>query len=419
MTHFPFSKIKKISRQILIGIFLMISFQPKAQNETNKEFLNQFAAEKSAESQQQQQRAKIYAVENNIPIRKVSSEGKIIELIDVVDGKPIFYTTDNLGAATTTRANKLWTNGGLNLSIEGEGYDKVAIWDGGAVSTTHSEFNNTGTARVTQMDNASQISDHATHVAGTIVAGGVDNNAKGMAHKAQLKAYEWTDASGELSTAAANGLEISSNSWGFITGWYQNGDWVWAGNSEISAIEDYKFGFYTSNARDWDVISRNAPYLLICKSSGNDRGEGPYNAGQNGQPNFDGGNEGYDCISDMGVAKNVLTVGAAYGVYNYTGPNSVYMSSFSSWGPTDDGRIKPDVVGKGVDVYSTIPNNYYTSMNGTSMSTPNVSGTLVLLQQLYQQTHNGTRMRSSTLKGLVIHTADECGTTAGPDYMFG
>ena len=47
-------------------------------------------------------------------------------------------------------------------------------------------------------------------------------------------------------------------------------------------------------------------------------------------------------------------VGAVNDVLNYTGPGSVGMSSFSSWGPTDDGRIKPDVVGNGVGLFSSI-----------------------------------------------------------------
>lgn len=61
------------------------------------------------------------------------------------------------------------------------------------------------------------------------------------------------------------------------------------------------------------------------------------------------------------------------------------MSVFSSWGPADDGRIKPDIVGKGVSVYSTDDDNNsdYTTLSGTSMSSPNVAGTCVLLLSKY------------------------------------
>jgi len=97
------------------------------------------------------------------------------------------------------------------------------------------------------------------------------------------------------------------------------------------------------------------------------------------------------------------------------------MSSFSSWGPTDDGRIKPDLVADGVNVTSSIAtgNSDYESESGTSMATPNTTGSLLLLQEYYSQLKSGSFMRSATLKGLAIHTAEEAGDAAGPDYRFG
>ena len=52
------------------------------------------------------------------------------------------------------------------------------------------------------------------------------------------------------------------------------------------------------------------------------------------------------------------------------------------------------------------------------MSTPNASGSLGLLVQHYRNTHSGNDMRSVTLKGLTIYTADEAGPNPGPGYMF-
>ena len=96
------------------------------------------------------------------------------------------------------------------------------------------------------------------------------------------------------------------------------------------------------------------------------------------------------------------------------------MSSFSSWGPTDDGRIKPDISAKGVNMYSCsgTSNASYMNMSGTSMSAPNVSGSLLLLQQHYNNL-NGEYMLASTLRALALHTADEAGFAPGPDYRFG
>jgi len=96
------------------------------------------------------------------------------------------------------------------------------------------------------------------------------------------------------------------------------------------------------------------------------------------------------------------------------------MSSFSSWGPTDDGRIKPDISAKGVNMLSSTgdSNNAYSNFSGTSMATPNVSGSLILLQQHYNNL-NQEFMLASTLRALALHTADEAGNDTGPDYRFG
>ena len=128
---------------------------------------------------------------------------------------------------------------------------------------------------------------------------------------------------------------------------------------------------------------------------------------------------GYDLIRGMQNAKNFLTVGAVSDVLNYQSATDVNMSTFSSWGPTDDGRIKPDITGNGTDVYSTsnATNFSYASLTGTSMAAPNVSGTLLLLQQYYNEL-KGNYMKASTLKALACHTADEAGNI-GPDPIFG
>jgi hypothetical protein len=97
------------------------------------------------------------------------------------------------------------------------------------------------------------------------------------------------------------------------------------------------------------------------------------------------------------------------------------MADFSGWGPTDDGRIKPDLVGNGVLLFSAWPEfPYYALAAGTSMSTPNVTGSLILLQQHYENLNGpGNYLRAATLKALAIHTTDEAGPAPGPDYSFG
>ena len=96
------------------------------------------------------------------------------------------------------------------------------------------------------------------------------------------------------------------------------------------------------------------------------------------------------------------------------------MEGYSSWGPTDDGRIKPDLVANGYSLYSSYSSGTasYAYSSGTSMAAPNATGTAQLLLSLYTSMKPGEYMRASTLKGLLIHTADDLGT-AGPDYKFG
>ncbi|MCK6609070.1 MAG: S8 family serine peptidase, partial [Flavobacterium sp.] len=98
---------------------------------------------------------------------------------------------------------------------------------------------------------------------------------------------------------------------------------------------------------------------------------------------------------------------------------SVFINSGSSQGPTDDRRIKPDITGNGTNVTSLNSTNDTSTiaMSGTSMAAPNVTGTLLLLQQHYKNVTNSF-MRSATLKGLACHTADDAGEF-GPDPVFG
>ncbi len=421
-------------------IFTLIVFAGNAQSPqrpvVNKAKLLFLKEKLAQEFIQQKQTAVNWAQARNYPIRVEFESGKIIEIQDILNGRPRYYVTDNLDAAKTVSTDDVWPGGSAGLSLNGNGL-YLGEWDGGGVLLTHQEFG----GRVSQMDNATYTSSHSTHVAGTLIASGVDSDAKGMAGAASLHAYEWNNDESEMANAAANGLLISNHSYSYITGWIYNyrGDnrWAWFGDTTVSAFEDYSFGFYSDQSQEWDEIAYNAPYYLIVKSAGNDRNDtGPAPGEQhwvwddsNGwvlssttrQP--DGGSDGFDCIPAGGAtAKNILTIGAVMDIPNgYTQPSDVVMTEFSSWGPTDDGRIKPDIVANGSSLYSCDDgyDSDYTRYSGTSMASPNTAGSLILLQQHYQNTHNGALMRAATLKALVIHTADEAGGAPGPDYSYG
>ncbi len=60
------------------------------------------------------------------------------------------------------------------------------------------------------------------------------------------------------------------------------------------------------------------------------------------------------------------------------------LSRFSSWGLTADGNIKPDIAAPGQDILSSVANNKYAKLSGTSMSAPLVAGIMGLLQKQYE-----------------------------------
>ena len=350
------------------------------------------------------------------------------------NGSPVFYKTENLTAARTISTDDVWPGGSGGFSLTGSEtlQGKLCVWDGGGVLLTHQEFG----GRVAQVDSPGATHYHSTHVAGTMMATGVQANAKGMSYEAYLNAYDWNSDDAEMAAAAGVGMNISNHSYGAITGWYyDDGYWYWYGDTYISAVEDYGFGFYGSQAQAWDQIAYDAQYYLICKSAGNDRNDaGPTPGGGHfvwGASDWvwstdvrdpDGGVNHYDCISWYSNAKNILTVGAVNDYPNgYNGTGSVVMSSFSCWGPTDDGRIKPDIVANGTGLYSATNsgNTSYITISGTSMSTPNAAGSANLLFRHYETTHNSDTPLASTVKALIIHTADEAGNYPGPDYKFG
>lgn len=393
---------------------------------TDVQGLKQLSEKLRIKEEADRNRAIAYSKKHNIPLRWETEQGEIIELRGI-DEKGFFdyVSTTNLNAAKSLSIDKVWTGGITGYNLNGAGIT-VGIWDGGATRVSHQEFQ----GRATQMDGAGSISSHATHVSGTVGGGGVSANAIGMAWQSTLHCYDWSNDGSEMSSAAASGLLISNHSYGTVSGWRYNSDlqgWDWYGDVNLDPREDWKFGYYDNRARTWDEIAQLAPYYLIVKSAGNDR-----NDNHNGQhrvrisgswtqssaPRDPDGQ--FDCMPTYSNSKNILTVGAVNDVPNgWNGIASVSMSSFSGWGPTDDGRIKPDIVGNGVSLISADSGNDqdYGSKSGTSMSGPNVSGGLALIQEHYQKM-NESFMRSATLKALVIHTADEAGNI-GPDYSYG
>lgn len=416
----------------VIAILLVLgTLNAHAQSDEQINYLRNFAVEKSQQWQQQYEETKAKAEELGLPMEQELSDGRFVKLAKFKNGMPVYYIDHNRNAAELSSVDALWPGQDLDLSLTGSN-QTITMWETRVARETHVELDGRYFIQNTDAD----VSDHATHVAGTIIGSGEDSDAQGMAYEADLEGYDNSDHVSEMAQAAADGRLVANHSWGIRMGWECNEaswecdeegndeDWLWYGDKNVSDTEDYSFGFYNESAQEWDEIVENAPNFVIVKSAGNDRNDVPSDqpvehlvrdpddgdwVTSNTVRDPDGD---YNSLGYRATAKNILTVGAV--------SNNKNMTTFSSWGPTNDGRIKPDIVADGSGLYSAgfEDDEDYTSKSGTSMSSPVVTGAVALLQQHYQDLYEEDPL-ASTMRALLLHTTDEMGGDPGPDYENG
>lgn len=382
---------------LLLSLFCYGICQSQSLSDGNKRLL----AEYNAKNEVRKSRINSYLKNHPNKKKQFLRNNKDYLLYDVRNGKPIYITTDNLNSAKGTKAIRLQLGGSLGLSLSGENY-YIGVWDSGVVEDTHQEFSGDSTEKL-QIEGTAAATNHATHVAGTIAAYGTQSAAKGMAYNANIKSFEWNQDYSELINAANDEntpIYFSNHSYGFL---------IFDDDGEQN-VSSEEIGAYTSAAQQWDGAAFENKKLLIVCSAGNE-----------GTTGYEGGMLGnYDKLTGIKTAKNNLVVANANPSFN---PLTQELTGFpinggSSQGPTDDLRIKPDIAGDGTFVYSSVLNNDYDTYSGTSMASPNVCGSLVLVHEHYFNVLNEIP-NAATIKGIALHTAIDDSTTPGPDPIFG
>lgn len=405
-----------MKKKLLFCLFVLIGLVAASQSDAeivkftktyNIKNINNLKYELYNKYLERETRIESYLKGNKTLSRKYKSKDKTYEIYDIIDGRPIYRTTHNLNSAKATKTDKLQTGGSLELNLEGINM-KIGVWDAESVRGTHDEFKGDQTVPQSRVEYpefpgafSGPISDHATHVAGTLIGKGSDANAKGMSPKATLRSFDWILDDGEALNEASNGLLISNHSYGVP---------IFSSEGEQQITSD-NIGSYSEDAQTWDKLAFISPYYLAVNSAGNE-GTNTYSGGLG---------SGYDKLVGNKNAKNNLVVANANPILNPSGALVILaINSSSSQGPTDDFRIKPDIAADGTNVYSSTAGSDtdYSTYSGTSMASPNTAGTLLLLQEYYHQL-NSSYMMSATLKGLVCHTAIDDTTKPGPDPVFG
>ncbi|MCC6466235.1 MAG: S8 family serine peptidase [Planctomycetes bacterium] len=299
---------------------------------------------------------------------------------------------ENKNSVILGQAAPVLVGPGTSYGLDGSGLI-AGVWDGYRAKDTHGDFQgaatpspiNNGTKRVLDLTGGGGSSSqqyHSTHVTGTIIGDGTgDANAKGFCPKGYVLSHYFGSGSvGTTQRAARYNYRhvVENHSYGLN-------------------YSGMGYGGYDTYSQEHDVIARDL-LQLVCRSAGNT------------------GNSSQSIADDKG-SKNNFIVGAT----DETG----VVWTYSSRGPSDDGRLQPNVtmMGSGYatyGVYSTTSRTTsgYEYLQGSSMAGPAAAGALMLITQHWRNKYAKRPFPMDAALALVGATCLDKGN-AGPDYQYG
>ena len=339
--------------------------------------------------------------------------------------RPVTFN-DKAASGSHLNTTNVWNTWKLTGRGQIVGHADTGL-DTGDLATLHPDFQNRIVALIARgrPGNASDTDGHGTHTAGSLFGSGAASAGqyRGMAYEAGIVHQSVLDSSGSLgglddiygtfAESYAYGVRVHSDSWGSNT-----------------------YGAYDSDCRTVDQFAWDHPDHLAVLASGNAGTDANHDgvidtgaigspasaknvisagAAENDRPSGSGGYSSYTWYGAWGSKYSTSPLRSDYVSYSATtSPYRQGMAAFSSRGPTQDGRFKPDVVAPGTDVISTkssvgssqwgllSANTRYCFDGGSSMATPLVAGTASLLRQYAVERGGVTNPSAALLKAMLL-----------------
>lgn len=402
------------TKYFILGLIIVLLASCKTSREANVDADKPTKRNTLKSKIEKKQQAIDSLIYNGHKLLKYDSDGNVIRPNSISkSGNPLYFKEQHgESLRETVKADALQPLGSSELDLEGQGVE-VAVWDSDAIFKDHSEFSYfDGTNSVINTSNSESqtiTSSHPTKVSSVIISQGLFHDERydvtGIAPKISKLFYRnWDLVESEIINLVSENpnILVSNHSYGY--GIYDE-------DQEAFIFSEEEIGQYTDDDSTIDEIANNYPYHLYVTSAGND-GDVQY-PGQE--------HEGYDMLLTGQLGKNILTVAAV----NENNFGFIQPTAFSQAGPSNDGRIKPEITAPGSSVIvatwdsdDTSRDDAYALASGTSFSSPSVTGGAALLQQHYHNL-NDKYMLSSTVKGLLCHSAEDITSWNGFNDVIG